>query len=105
MIQAVAPAPGPQVRAALADDPDPLGFVVREGGARDIVDAAYRYCRHQRGADVLLFGTGSIDHLERNVASILAPALDAAALDTLRETFAHLEGVGLDAPAPAVKPS
>jgi hypothetical protein len=33
---------------------DPLGFHVSEGAAESITDAAYRYARHEQGADVML---------------------------------------------------
>jgi aryl-alcohol dehydrogenase-like predicted oxidoreductase len=82
----------------LAAQPAPLGFLVEEGGARDVIDAAYRFCRHEPGADVILFGTGSVAHLHENLRSILAPPLEPAALAKLQAAFSHLEGVGLDAP-------
>ena len=75
---------------------DPLGFLVREEGARSIIDAAYRYCRHTRGTDVILFGTGSADHLRANVASILGPPLPEADVERLETLFASLSGIGLD---------
>lgn len=84
--------------AALSDDPDPLGFLVHDGGAASLLDAAYRFARHELGSDVVLFGTSSIAHMHSNVASILAPPLPAADLTRLNELFGHLTGVGLDAP-------
>src|SRR5882762_3274766 len=42
---------------------DPLEFLVSEGGAESITDAAYRYARHEQGADVILFGTGDKAHV------------------------------------------
>ena len=82
----------------LADSPDPLGFLVHEGGASSLVDAAYRFVRHEPGVDVVLFGTGDHDHLRRNIASLLKPPLPAADRDRLARRFGHLVGVGLDAP-------
>ena len=84
--------------AALGATADPLGFLVHEGGAASLLDAAYRFARHEPGTDVVLFGTSSIAHMHANVASILAPPLPAADLARLRELFGHLTGVGLDAP-------
>jgi aryl-alcohol dehydrogenase-like predicted oxidoreductase len=80
------------------DRSDPLGFLVHEGGARSIVDAAYRFVRHEPGADVVLFGTGSIEHLRSNVASILSPPLPEADRARLSALFGTLAGVGLDVP-------
>ena len=82
--------------APMADEVDPLSFLVTEGGARSITDAAYRFVRHEPGCDVTLFGTGDVNHVEENVRSILSPPLAAPALQRLRETFGHLVGVGLD---------
>lgn len=82
----------------LAEAGDPLGFLVHEGGAESLIDAAYRFARHEPGIDVVLFGTSSIEHLEANVASILRPPLPAADVQKLYTLFGHLTGVGLDLP-------
>ena len=84
----------------LLSNGDPLEFLVTEGGARSITDAAYRYARHERGADVILFGTGNKAHVADNVASILRPALPPAIIERLHASFGHLSGVGLDLPGP-----
>jgi len=82
----------------LADHPDPLGFLVHAGGASSVIDAAYRFVRHEPGVDVVLFGTGDRAHLKSNIASILKPPLPEADRDRLTALFGHLVGVGLDAP-------
>src|SRR5437763_2208841 len=82
----------------LADNPDPLGFLAHKDGASSVVDAAYRFVRHEPGVDVVLFGTGEIAHLRSNIASILKPPLPAAAREKLANLFGHLVGAGLDAP-------
>jgi len=87
-----------QVAASLADSDDPLGFLVHKGGASSVVDAAYRYVRHEPGVDVVLFGTGSPAHLKTNIDSLLKPPLPEADHRKLDELFGHLVGVGLDAP-------
>lgn len=84
--------------ARFADDDDPLGFLVHAGGARSVVDAAYRYVRHEPGVDVTLFGTGSIAHATANIASILRPPLPRGDRERLAREFGHLEGVGLTLP-------
>jgi L-galactose dehydrogenase len=81
---------------ALAADPEPLGFLIHEGGARDVIDACYRFARHEPGAEVVLFGTGNPAHLQSNLASLNRPPLPAADLARLAGLFGHLEGVGLD---------
>ncbi len=87
-----------KVPAELAKDANPLGFLVHEGGAESVVDAAYRFARHEPGIDVVLFGTGSVDHLRANIASILRPPLPAGDVAKLHALFGHLVGVGLDLP-------
>jgi aryl-alcohol dehydrogenase-like predicted oxidoreductase len=86
------------VPQALADNPDPLGFLVHEDGASSVIDAAYRFVRHEPGVDVVLFGTGDQGHLRSNIASILKPPLPEADRARLAKLFGHLVGVGLDAP-------
>jgi len=87
-----------EVPGWLAETSDPLGFLLHEGGATSVIDAAYRFVRHEPGVDVVLFGTGDPEHLRTNVASLLAPPLPEADRDRLRHLFGHLVGVGLDAP-------
>jgi aryl-alcohol dehydrogenase-like predicted oxidoreductase len=84
--------------ASLAAEKNPLGFLIHESGAISLIDAAYRYARHEPGIDVVLFGTSSAHHLRANIASILRPPLPTADVAKLRATFAHLAGVGLDLP-------
>jgi aryl-alcohol dehydrogenase-like predicted oxidoreductase len=92
-----------KVPRSLADDPDPLGFLVHPGGATSLTDAAYRYVRHEPGVDVVLFGTGDQAHLRSNVESILRPKLPQADTDRLKQLFSHLRGVGLVAPPRATR--
>lgn len=91
-----------RIRAIDGDLDDPLAFLVHEGGASGIVDAAYRFVRHTPGVDVVLFGTGNPEHVRSNIASILAPALPAGDRALIVERFGHLdEGIGLTLPEPA----
>ena len=87
-----------KVPAELAASPEPLGFLIHEGGADSLLDAAYRFARHEQGADVVLFGTSSARHLRSNVQSIVRPPLPPADVAKLNELFGHLRGVGLDLP-------
>lgn len=75
-----------------------LDFLIHPGGASTVTDAAYRYVRHTPGVDVVLFGTGSREHLRTNIASLLKPPLPAADLQTIEAAFGHLVGVGLVRP-------
>ena len=84
--------------AWLAAKPQSLDFLLREGGARDVIEAAYRYARHEPGTDVVLFGTGNPAHVAPNIDAILKPPLPSEDVQKLAELFGHLEGVGLDEP-------
>lgn len=65
----------------------PLGFL------GDVRDAAYRFCSHEPGADVVLTGTGSIQHLEENVKSLLSPPLPKDQLERLERLFGRVSSV------------
>lgn len=70
-----------------------LGFLVRPEGAASVVDAAYRFARHEPGTDVILTGTGDLAHLEENVSSIGRDPLPNEDLDRLRRLFGHLDSL------------
>jgi aryl-alcohol dehydrogenase-like predicted oxidoreductase len=80
----------------LGETDDPLGFLVHDDGASDMIEAAYRFARHEPGVDVVLFGTGDARHLRTNVSSLLKPPLPEADRAKLVALFGHLTGVGLD---------
>jgi aryl-alcohol dehydrogenase-like predicted oxidoreductase len=68
-----------------------------------MIEAAYRFARHEPGVDVVLFGTGDAAHLRTNVESLLKPPLPEADRAKLMALFGHLTGIGLDghqAPSP-----
>ena len=80
------------VPQAFADSPDPLGFLVHEGGASSVIDAAYRFVRHEPGVDVVRFGTGDHEHLKSNIGSLVKPRLPVSDRGKLAELFGHLVG-------------
>jgi aryl-alcohol dehydrogenase-like predicted oxidoreductase len=80
---------------SFSDEFAPLDFLIHDGGASSLTDAAYRFARHEPGADVVLFGTGDEAHLRRNVESLLKPPLPPADVEKLYRLFGHLQGVGL----------
>ena len=90
-----------RVPATLADSEGPLDFLVHPGGAENMTDAAYRFARHTPGVDVVLFGTGSAEHLLANVASLSRPPLPAADRERLLELFGGVSGLGLENPGRA----
>jgi aryl-alcohol dehydrogenase-like predicted oxidoreductase len=73
------------------DADDPLGFLKED--TEGIVDAAYRFCRHEPGIDVVLTGTGKVEHLKENVASINRGPLSAKMLAKLEELFGQVDSV------------
>jgi aryl-alcohol dehydrogenase-like predicted oxidoreductase len=89
-----------EVARWLGQAPNPLGFLIHEadGGAASVVDAAYRFVRHEPGVDVVLFGTGDPAHLRADIASILKPPLPETDRRILKKHFGHLVGIGLDPP-------
>jgi aryl-alcohol dehydrogenase-like predicted oxidoreductase len=87
-----------KVPAELAEKENPLDFLIHEGGAETVTDAAYRFVRHEPGVNVVLFGTGDKDHLATNIASINSAPLPAEDVQTLRDLFSGLIGVGFDLP-------
>ena len=68
-------------------DSDPPGV------AASLTEAAYRYCRHEPGMDVILSGTGSVAHLEENARALQLPPLPQDALDRVNKLFAGVESV------------
>lgn len=82
-----------QVKPADMDENDPLGFLTREGNAVSLTDAAYRFCRYEPGAHVILSGTGNIDHLRENIESFSRPPLPQENLAELRKIFRNVDSV------------
>jgi len=81
------------VDARLLGEDEALDFVIHDGGATSLQDAAYRFCRHEPGVDAVLSGTGSLEHLESNAASLSRPPLPAEDTARLREIFAAVDDV------------
>ena len=75
------------------DVSNPLGFLIHDGGAKSIPDAAYRFCRYEPGIHVVLSGTGNPDHLEANVGSLLAPPLPSEDVERLKAIFKRVDNV------------
>jgi L-galactose dehydrogenase len=72
---------------------NPLGFVIGEGGAMSVPDAAYRFCRDELGADVILVETGNPEHLRESIASFAWPPLPEEAVRRLKHIFRHVNSV------------
>lgn len=76
-----------EVDPATVDRADPLGFLVDQGVAATVGEAAYRFCRHTPGIDVVITGTGDEQHLRQNLAAIEGPALPPGVPERLAEMF------------------
>ena len=72
---------------------DPLGFLLNDGGAISLADAAYRFCRAEPGVHVVLSGTSNPHHLSANIASFEAPGLPPRHIETLRHIFRNVRSV------------
>jgi len=75
------------------DADDPLGFLLEEGVAATLPEAAYRFCRHEPAVDVVLTGTGNPEHLKANIEAILKPALPQQTLGRLEKVFGELDSL------------
>ena len=72
---------------------DPLGFLVHEGGAVSVPDAAYRFCHFEQGPDVILSGTGNIEHLRDNLKSFERGPLPEADVEKITYLFRKVDSV------------
>jgi L-galactose dehydrogenase len=75
------------------DHRDPLGFVTGEGIAHSLQEAAYRYCLWEPGMDVVLSGTGNVDHLRHNAKSLIGEPLPHEVTSRLSKLFAHVDSI------------
>ncbi len=82
-----------ELQESLVDAKNPLNFLEAHPEINSIVQAAYRFCRHEPGANVILTGTGSEEHLTENVNSILAEALPTAVQTRLQDVFGMVDSV------------
>jgi aryl-alcohol dehydrogenase-like predicted oxidoreductase len=85
-----------QLDLSLFDEKDPLGFLLDY--APSVIEAAYRFCRHEPGVHVVLTGTGKVAHLKENLASINAGPLPAEALAKLKTLFGAVDTISGEAP-------
>lgn len=88
-----------EVEAADVDADRPLDFVLQQGEAATMTEAAYRFCRWEPGIDVVLSGTGKTEHLEANAACLRQPVLPSATTARLQRIFRRVDSVsGQDRP-------
>jgi L-galactose dehydrogenase len=75
------------------DREDPLGFLLSEDHCRSLTEAAYRFCRHEPGVDVVLTGTGVPAHLDANLDALSREPLPQDLRDRLERLFGHIDSV------------
>jgi L-galactose dehydrogenase len=80
-----------RLETSAIDRDEPLGFLLHEGGASSVVDAAYRFAGHEPGCQVVLTGTGNVDHLRDNIRSLNAAPLPEVDRERLRSLFGDLD--------------
>jgi aryl-alcohol dehydrogenase-like predicted oxidoreductase len=76
-----------------ADAERGLDFLLHEGVAGSIPDAAYRFCLDEPGVHVVLSGTGSREHLTENILALSGPALPARERRRLAALFDRVDDV------------
>lgn len=84
------------IDASAVDPAQPLAFLTDDPDIGSLTEAAYRFCRHEPGVDVVLTGTGSVSHLADNVSALLAPPLPATVTQRLNRAFGHLDSLSGD---------
>ena len=82
-----------EVSAGALDDERPLDFLTAAGAATSVTEAAYRFCLHEPGLDVILSGTGDPEHLRENAAFLSGPLLPTDVTDRLDRVFGEVDSV------------
>ncbi|HVB04677.1 MAG TPA: aldo/keto reductase [Acidimicrobiales bacterium] len=72
------------------DPEQPLSFLDAAPGVDSMADASYRFAAHEPGVNVVLIGTGKIEHLEENVAALSGGPLPDAVREVMVEGYGHL---------------
>jgi L-galactose dehydrogenase len=70
-----------------------LDFLLHEGVAGSIPDAAYRFAQDEPGVHVVLSGTGSHEHLTENIRALSGPALPPRERHRLAALFEGVDDV------------
>jgi len=68
---------------------DPLGWLVH-GDVDSVISAAYKFGAEHPAISTVITGTGSIDHLETNVAALEKPSLPPEDAQRIRDLFGKI---------------
>jgi aryl-alcohol dehydrogenase-like predicted oxidoreductase len=82
-----------EISAEALQSEAPLDFLLNQEKAPTLIDAAYRFCRHEPGVDVVLTGTGNPSHLDANLDSLARGPLSSTTLERLRNLFGRVDSV------------
>ena len=82
-----------EINASDIDMENPLGFLLADDSAVSIPDAAYRFCRAEAGAHVILSGTSNPQHLRANLESFAGPPLPPQHIERLKQIFRNVSSV------------
>lgn len=82
-----------QVDPGAFNPDDPLDFLSADGIAGSITEAAYRYCLHEPGFDVILSGTSNLEHLKANARSLDGPPLPPEVCARIESIFGRVDSV------------
>ncbi len=82
-----------EVDPSAIDQNAPFGFLEENSRPIPLTEAAYRFCRHAPGMDVILTGTGNLEHLRENIRSILMPPLPQPILERLAAMFGNVRSI------------
>jgi L-galactose dehydrogenase len=70
-----------------------LDFLAEPGVAKSVQEAAYRFCLWEPGIDIVLSGTGNVEHLRENAQALQGPPLPSEALVRLDKAFGAIDSV------------
>lgn len=68
---------------------NPLGWLVH-GDVDSVISAAYKFGADHPAISTVITGTGSMDHLETNIAALEKPGLPIEDTQRIRELFGHI---------------
>jgi aryl-alcohol dehydrogenase-like predicted oxidoreductase len=78
------------VAADSLENGEPLNWIVREGHAKTLIEAAYRYAAYTEGVTTVMNGTNDTALLEQNIRSVLEGPLPMAARERLTQIFGRV---------------
>ncbi len=72
---------------------DPVNYVFGSDDPKVMTEMSYRYAAYEPGADILLSGTGNVDHLKTNIEYVLKGPLEKEQVEKIDSVFANIDSV------------